>query len=117
MKVRLAVGLCAAIGIGFASTAFAVMGPEQATLRISQMYVKNAGGAIYVAFQQGAMPGCYSNAGGYLRQSNTFFKEIYAQLLTIAAGVGIRASVLYTQNTATGNWGDCDIDGIYLLPE
>lgn len=117
MRSRLSITALALIGASFADTAFAVTGPTQAPLRISQMYTRDTGGAIYVAFQSGAMPGCYSNAGGYLHISNTFFKEIYAQLLTLAASGGMRASVIYTQNTPTNNWGDCTIDGIYLLPE
>ena len=63
------------------------------------------------------MPGCYNNSGGYLHSSNSMYKELYAQLLTITAAGGLRAAVLYTQNTPTNNWGDCTIEGIYLLPE
>lgn len=73
--------------------------------------------AIYVSFQSNAMPGCYGNAGGYLYSSNLLFKELHAQLLTMVANGGIRAAVVFTQNTPTGNWDDCTINGIYLLPE
>jgi hypothetical protein len=60
------------------------------------------------------MPGCYGNSGGYLYTSNTFFKELYAQLLTMIATGGIPAMVVYTQNAPTGNWTDCTIDGLYI---
>jgi len=62
------------------------------------------------------MPGCYGDSGGYLYTSNSAFKELYAQLLTILATGGIRANVVYTLNSSTGNWGDCTIDGLYLQP-
>jgi hypothetical protein len=99
------------------NVAMAVIGPTQSPLRITAMYTKHPADTIYVAFQPGAMPGCYANAGGYLFTSNTLFKEIYSQLLVLAASGGIQASVVYTQNTPTGNWSDCTIDGIYLLPQ
>jgi hypothetical protein len=89
----------------------------QSPLRITAMYTKHPSDVIYVAFQAGAMPGCYANSGGYLFTSNTLFKEIYAQLLMLTAAGGVQAAVVYTQNTPTGNWGDCTIDGIYLLPQ
>ena len=105
------------VGLLLGSAAHAVSGPTQAPLKISVMYTNGQSGAIYVAFQNGSMPGCYSNAGGYLYPTNPYFKEIYAQLMLMMANGGLRASVLYTQNTPTNNWGDCNIDGIYYLPQ
>jgi hypothetical protein len=104
-----------AIGLILGSAAHAATGPTLAPLKITAMYTKGGNGALYVAFQAGAMPGCYANSGGYLYQSNTFYKEIYAQLLTMAAGGGLQASVIYTQNTPTNNWSDCTIDGLFLI--
>ena len=49
--------------------------------------------------------------------NNPHYKELYSTLLTIVALSGVRAAVLYTQNTPTNNWGDCTITGIYLMPE
>jgi hypothetical protein len=115
MKTILLTGLLIASLASGISTA--ANGPTQSPLRISAMYTKGGNGAIYVAFQQGAMPGCYADSGGYLFPSNSLYKEIYAQLLMIAANGGIQAQVLYTQNTPTGNWSDCTIDGIFLLPQ
>lgn len=106
-----------AASLGFCGSAMAVQGPMQSPLKVTSMYTNNNSGSLFVSFQTGAMPGCYNNSGGYLLTTNTFFKEIYAQLLTITASGGLRALVLYTQNTPTNNWGDCFIDGIYLLPE
>jgi hypothetical protein len=105
------------LGLGLGDSVLAATGPTHSPLRISVMYTKDLNGSIYVAFQPGAMPGCYANSGGYLSPDNTFFKEIYAQLMMMAANGGLRAAVLYTQHTPTGNWGDCTIEGIYLLPE
>jgi hypothetical protein len=105
------------IGICLGGAANAATGPTQTPLKITAMYTKDANGAIYVAFQTGAMPGCYANQGGYLFPTNSAFKEIYAQLMLMVANDGIRASVIYTQNTPTNNWSDCTIDGIFLLPE
>jgi hypothetical protein len=116
MQKRLIKYALVAIGMALANTAAAVIGPTQAPLKISAMYTKDTNGAIYVAFQTGAMPGCYANAGGYLVSTNTAYKEIYAQLMLMLANGGVRASVVYTQNTPTNNWSDCTIDGIYLLP-
>jgi hypothetical protein len=113
---RLAKWMLAA-GVGFCGSAMAVQGPMQTPLKVTGMYTNNSGGTIYVSFQNGAMPGCYNNSGGYLHSTNTMYKEIYAQLLTITASGGIRAAVLYTQNTPTNNWSDCTIEGIYLIPE
>lgn len=104
------------LGLFLGSAAYAATGPTQSPLKISVMYTNGGSGAIYVAFQNGAMPGCYANSGGYLYPTNPYFKEIYAQLLVMAANGGLRASVIYTQNTPTNNWGDCNIDGIYYLP-
>jgi len=106
----------AILGLGSMSSASAATGPTMTPLHITAMYTKGANGTIYVAFQSGAMPGCYANAGGYLFPTNTFYKEIYAQLLLMAANGGLQASVLYTQNTVTGNWSDCTIDGLFLTP-
>ena len=105
-----------ALGLGVSNGVFAAIGPTQSPLRVTTMYTKDANGTIYVAFQSGAMPGCYSGAGGYLFTSNTFYKEIYSQLLTMVANGGIKASVIYTQNYSAGQWSDCTIDGIYLQP-
>jgi len=59
----------------------------------------------------------YNNSGGYLFTSNSFFKELYAQLMLMVANGGIRAAVIYTQNPQTLNWSDCTIEGISLQPE
>lgn len=109
--------LMAALGLGLGANAFAATGPTQVPLKVTGMYMVNGSGAIYVAFNSGAMPGCYANSGGYLLPTNTFYKELYAQLLMIVATGGVKASVIYTQNTPTNNWGDCNFDGIYLLPQ
>jgi hypothetical protein len=111
--------LCLATGIAAAFVspfALATIGPQQTPLRVTQMYLIHGNGALYVSFQSGAMPGCYGNSGGYLYLSNSAFKELYAQLLTMVATGGIRASVVFTFNGSTGNWGDCTIDGLYLQP-
>jgi hypothetical protein len=110
----LAAGFGAAVLCG---TAVAAIGPTQTPLKVTQIYMKDGGGAVYVSFQSGAMPGCYGNAGGYLFLTNQFFKEIHANLLLLVASGGARAAVVYTQNASTGNWSDCTIDGIYLIPE
>jgi hypothetical protein len=106
--------VAAALGIGLSTSVLAATGPTETPLKITAMYIKGGNGTIYVAFQSGAMPGCYANAGGYLYPTNTFYKEIYAQLHTMNATGGIQAAVIYTQNTPTGNWSDCTIDGLFL---
>jgi hypothetical protein len=63
------------------------------------------------------MPCCFSNQGGYLYTTNSFYKELYAQLMLMVANGGIRASVIYTVNASSNEWSDCTIDGIYLLPQ
>jgi hypothetical protein len=115
---KLSCVLTAILGLSFSGGAFAVTGPIQTPLKVTSIYTNNATGAIYVSFQAGSMPGCYSGAGGYLFTSNTYFKEIYAQLLTMMATGGIQAAVIYTPKaTPTINWDDCTINGIYLLPQ
>lgn len=99
------------------NTVHGATGPAQSPLKVMYMYTNGGSGAIYVSFQSGAMPGCYGNAGGYLFTSNTFYKEIYAQLLTMTANGGLNAAVIYTQNTPTNNWDDCTITGLYLYPQ
>jgi hypothetical protein len=117
MQLRVSVYiLFGVLGLGFSHEIAAATGPMQTPLKVTVMYLNNAQ-SVYVAFNTGAMPGCYSNSGGYLQSSNVRFKEIYAQLLVLAANGGMRAAVIYTQNTPTNNWGDCFIEGIYLLPE
>lgn len=116
MTRNLAVSVLALLGLAVSGNAQAVIGPSQSPLKVTSMYA-NDGSSVYVGFQPGAMPGCYNNQGGYLHTNNVLFKELYAQLLTIVATGGIRAAVVYTQNTPTNNWGDCTITGIYLLPE
>src|SRR5688500_15444144 len=102
MKRRLLAHMLASIAVWFGNTVYAATGPTQTPLKVTVMYTQG-GSAIYVAFQSGAMPGCYANAGGYLYSSNPFFKEIYAQLLMMTANGGIQASVIYTQNSPTNN--------------
>jgi len=109
--------LTLALGLSLGQSAFAVSGPLQTPLKVTYIYTVDANGALYVHFQAGAMPGCYGNAGGYLLTGNTFFKEIYAQLLMMVSNGGIQAAVIYTQNTPTNNWGDCTITGISLQPQ
>jgi len=117
MNRRLLAHMLASIAVWFGNTVYAATGPTQTPLKITTMYMKGGNGTIYVAFQSGAMPGCYANAGGYLFTTNTFYKEIYALLLMIAANGGVQASVIYTQNASTINWDDCTIDGIFLTPQ
>jgi hypothetical protein len=106
----------AALGLGIGSNAMAANGPVM-TLKLAHLYTVDSG-ALYVGFQSGAMPGCYGNSGGYLWRSHTAFKDLYAQLLTMMAMGGIRAYVVYTpKSTPTGNWDDCTLDGLYLMPE
>ena len=104
-----------ALGLGLSIAAMADNGPFQTPLKITGMYLKGGNGAVYVQFQNGSMPGCYANSGGYLFPTNQFYKDIYAQLLMAAAGTPLKVSVLYTKNTITNNWGDCTIDGLYLV--
>jgi hypothetical protein len=117
MTKSLAVSAIFVFGLALGGTASAVQGPVQTPLKVTQIYMTRTSGALYVAFQPGSMPGCYNNSGAYLYPSNTYFKEIYAQLLTLVASGGARAAALYTQNTPTNNWDDCTLDGLYLLPE
>jgi hypothetical protein len=114
VKLRLLILFIAALGIGFTTSVSAATGPTETPLKITAMYIKGGNGTIYVAFQSGAMPGCYANAGGYLYPTNTYYKEIYAQLLTMNATGGLQAAVIYTQNASTNNWSDCTIDGLFL---
>jgi hypothetical protein len=118
MQRKFAAGILAIMGLSLGHSAFAITnGPIMTPLKVSQMYTRHASGAIYVAFQSGAMPGCYGNSGGYLRTDNSLFKELYSQMLTLIASGGFRANVVYTQHTPTNNWSDCTIEGIQLLPE
>lgn len=117
MKRQLLSCALSAICMCVVSTAHAVTGPTKTPLKVASMYTKDLNGAIYVSFQAGAMPGCYGNAGGYLLPTNSSFKELYAQLMVMVANGGIQAAVVYTQNTPTNNWGDCTIDGLFLIPE
>jgi len=113
MNRKLLSGVTAAL-MGLAQVSFADTGPAQAPLRITGMYTKNGNGTIYVQFQPGSMPGCYATGGGYLYPSNTYYKELYAQLLAISAGAPIKASVLFTVNASANQWSDCTIDGLYI---
>jgi hypothetical protein len=113
MNRKLLPGVTAVL-LGLAQISWADTGPTQSPLRITGMFTKNGNGTIYVQFQPGSMPGCYATSGGYLFPSNTFYKEIYAQLLSINAGVSIKASVLFTVNASANQWSDCTIDGLYI---
>jgi hypothetical protein len=94
---------------------FAQSGPEQAKLEIKYMYV--TGSAIYVQFNDGAMPGCYSGVGGYLHKTESMFDEIYSMLLTISVSGGIgKGAVLYTVDGNSESWGDCTINGLAISP-
>lgn len=118
MKGRILLpGWLVVLGLWVADGALAASGPTQTPLKVVAMYTNNPSGTIYVAFQAGSMPGCYGNAGGYLFTSNSFYKELYAQLLMMVASGGIRAAVIYTQNPVTNNWSDCTIEGISLQPQ
>ena len=110
-------GLIVVLGLCAGNGALAATGPTQTPLKVIAMYTSNPSSTIYVAFQPGAMPGCYGNSGGYLFVNNTLYKELYAQLLMMIANGGIRAAVVYTQNPVTNNWSDCTIEGISLQPQ
>jgi hypothetical protein len=112
-KLHAAIVAAAALA---STAAFANTGPQQNPLRITAMYTIHGSSTVYVQFQTGAMPGCYGNAGGYLWTANSAYKELQAQLMTILATGGVRASVVFTVNVQTNNWGDCTIDGLYLQP-
>lgn len=114
MRKLLISAMTLTLGLGLGHAAVADTGPMQNPMKITVMYMKNGNGAVYLQFQNGAMPGCYANAGGYLFLTNQHYKDIYAQLLMVAAGTPLKLSVLYTKNTITNNWGDCTIDGLYL---
>ena len=101
----------------YGSMVNATAGPTMSPLQVTAIYTLATNSSLYVQFQDGSMPDCYNDAGGYLVVSNPFYKDLYAQLLMLVARGGVRAQVLYTLNAQTGNWGDCTIDGIYLLPE
>jgi hypothetical protein len=115
---KLSCVLTATLCLSLSGGVFAATGPMQTPLKVASIYTNNATGALYVSFQAGSMPGCYSGAGGYLYTTNTYYKELYAQLLTMVATGGIQAAVIYTPKAApTNNWDDCTIEGIYLLPQ
>jgi hypothetical protein len=117
MRNSLHVLIVMVLGLGNASAVLAAQGPVQSPLKVTAIYMSDGIGAVYVQFQPDSMPGCYNTSGGYLLPTNSYFKELYAQILAIVASGGVRAAVLYTQNTVTNNWGDCTITGIYLVPE
>lgn len=95
---------------------YADTGPTQAPLRVTTMYTAGNGGSVYVEFEAGAMPGCYSDAGGQLKKSNPDFEVVYSQVLTMMATGGVRGKVLYTVTSGSG-WAKCRIDGFWLLPD
>lgn len=105
--------------LGLTEPAFAarVQGPLMSPLEVDQIYMTD-GDAVFVLFQDGSMPSCYANRGGYLRKSHPNFDQLYAQLLMMVATNGIRGNVIIdTINPNVGQWGDCDVAGIYLRPE
>ncbi len=105
--------------LGLLDPAYAArtQGPLMTPLKVDQIYMSD-GNAVFVLFQGDSMPSCYANRGGYLRRSHPNFDQLYAQLLMMVATNGIRGHVIIdTVNPNGGQWGDCDIAGIYLRPE
>ncbi|GAA0464038.1 hypothetical protein GCM10009096_00620 [Parasphingorhabdus litoris] len=106
-----------ALGLSGPAYAARTQGPLMSPLKVNQIYMTD-GNAVFVLFQDGSMPTCYANRGGYLRKSHPNFDQLYAQLLMIIATNGSRGNVIFdTINPNAGQWGDCDIAGIYLRPE
>jgi hypothetical protein len=108
--------LITALIVGPCKNGFAATGPLIEPLLVKSVYTEDGSSAVYVEFQSGAMPGCYGNAGGYLFFTNARFNQLYAALLMITSVGGVRAHVLFTLNSSSGEWSDCTITGIWLRP-
>jgi hypothetical protein len=93
-------------------------GPVQ-LLQIEAWYQNTTSNVIYIQFKlNGAMPGCYASRGGYLAYTEPNFDRHYAVLMTLLAKGSINGAVLFEKNgSPTGNWGDCNIKGLYLAPQ
>jgi hypothetical protein len=99
------------------AAAYGATGPLQTPVRVTSLYTDGPYSNIVVSFGDNSLPGCYGNSTAVLLTSNVRFKELYAQLLMLIAMGGVKGYVNYTQNTPTGNWSDCFLNGLYLTPD
>jgi hypothetical protein len=94
----------------------AELGPQFDNLKPTVMYSRDGDMGLYIEFNEGAMPGCYSNKGGYLLESNKFFKDIHSQILMLAATNGMRGQVNFANDGPDGMWSECKILGLKIRP-
>jgi hypothetical protein len=118
MSKCLRLSLIATMALLVSSIAGAANGPLLQPIHVKMLYIDgtNGGGNIVVGFDTGSMPGCYGDSVGYLLTSNSRFKELHAQLLTMIAMGGIKGYVLYTVTGPPGAWSTCTFDGFEFVP-
>ncbi|WP_146171248.1 hypothetical protein [Saccharospirillum sp. MSK14-1] len=97
------------------SYALADSGPQLQNLEVTRIF-NDGGESYYIEFNNGSMPGCFSNRGGRLLPSNPRFSETYSMVLTIMATGGIKGGVNYENFRDDDTWSDCEITGFDLRP-
>lgn len=105
----------AACALAFPLSAAADSGPVLDTLKVIRIYTGDTTDRIYIEFNDGAMPGCYANSGGRLYNTDPFYSQIYAQILTLMTTGGMKGAVIF-ENQGGSNWSICRIKGLDLRP-
>ncbi len=93
--------------------ASAATGPVMDKLKITYMYTDSS---IYIAFESGALPGCYQDKGARLYSDHVLFDQLYSQVLTMSAIGGIKGQVIYEEISGGSGWSTCRILGFALQP-
>jgi len=114
---RFFVSSLALLLLAHSATVFGTSSALQTPVRVTSLYTDGPYSNILVSFGANSLPGCYGNNTAVLSTANVRFKELYAQLLMLIAMGGVKGYVNYTQNTPTGNWSDCLLEGLYLTPD
>lgn len=76
----------------FFTLAKADSGPQFQSLEVTRIY-NDGGQSYYIEFNDGSMPGCFSERGGRLLPSNPLFDQTYSMVLTMMAVGGVKGAV------------------------
>lgn len=105
----------AACALAFPLAGAADSGPVLDTLKVVRIYTGDTTDRLYIEFNDGAMPGCHANSGGRLYNTDPFYSQVYAQILTLMTAGGMKGAVIF-ENQGGSNWSICRIKGLDLRP-
>jgi len=111
--MKIILGILIALVV-FSTNAFTYeTGVQQNPLQVQYFYMISS--SVYVQFNPGSMPGCFSGRGGVLDRDQPQFKELYSEVMAMRYMGGKMGTVYYSfnpdRNPNRAEWPDCVIAG------